>query len=110
MLKLLHSHHYIVWFSTSKHCPKLTKLASSTTLILFISLSFFRCSKFELVPPPPGWSQQEMEAPFAIPPHLQAKASQLEAGFMDSDMFTFTSGKGPAPKIDVKAVTEYVSS
>ena len=73
---------------------------------------FLLCSKFDLVPPPPGWSQQEMEAPFAIPPHLQGDAAELEASYraLDSEMFPFSPGPAPLPTIDLKAVTEYVSS
>ncbi|XP_078381273.1 uncharacterized protein LOC144664036 isoform X2 [Oculina patagonica] len=68
--------------------------------------------KFDLVPPPPGWSQQEMEAPFAIPPHLQGDAAEFEASYraMDSNVFSFSPGTAPVPNIDLKAVTEYVSS
>ena len=77
---------------------------------------FFLRSKFELVPPPPGWSQQEMEAPFAIPPHLQDSAAELEASYkgLASDMLSTSSAPPPPPppppSIVVGAVTEYVSS
>ena len=53
-----------------------------------------------------------MEAPFAIPPHLQGDAAEFEASYkaMDSQMFLFSPSTAPMPTIDLKAVTEYVSS
>ena len=78
---------------------------------LFLSV-FFNCSKFEFVPPPPGWSQHEMEAPFAIPPHLQGDVAQLEASYAGglNTMFSFSPVTAPPPQIDLKAVTDYVST
>ncbi|CAH3172288.1 unnamed protein product [Porites lobata] len=68
--------------------------------------------KFEFVPPPPGWSQHEMEAPFAIPPHLQGDVAQLEASYAGglNTMFSFSPVTAPPPQIDLKAVTDYVST
>ena len=95
--------------------------------ISYLSFLSF-CSKFDFVTPPPGWSQQEMEAPFAIPAHLQGDAAELDASFMVMDPATFSfslSAAAPPPLppppppppppsppllIDLKAVTEYVSS
>lgn len=53
-----------------------------------------------------------MEAPFAIPPHLQGDAAEFEASYraLDSNMLSFSPGTAPLPNIDLKAVTEYVSS
>lgn len=64
-----------------------------------------------------------MEAPFAIPAHLQGDAAELDASFMAMDPATFTfslSAAAPPPpppppppaplQVDLKAVTEYVSS
>ena len=74
--------------------------------------SFFYCSKFEFVPPPPGWSQHEMEAPFAIPPHLQGDVAQLEASYAGglNTMFSFSPVTAPPPQINLKAVTDYVAT
>ena len=77
-------------------------------LIIF---SLSHCSKFDLVPPPPGWSQHEMEAPFAVPPHLQGDAAQIENSYSDGlNMFSFSPVTAPQPQIDLQAVTDYVSS
>ena len=57
-----------------------------------------------------------MEAPFAIPAHLQGDAAELDASFMAMDPATFSFALSaaapppPPPQIDLKAVTEYVSS
>lgn len=58
-----------------------------------------------------------MEAPFAIPAHLQGDAAELEASYMAMDPATFSFSLStaappppPPPQIDLKAVTEYVSS
>lgn len=76
-----------------------------------MEILYFCHRKFELVPPPPGWSQHEMEAPFAIPAHLQGDAAQLEANYRgDLNMFSFSPVTAPQPQIDLKAVTDYVSS
>lgn len=87
-----------------------------------VSLLSF-CSKYDFVTPPPGWSQQEMEAPFAIPAHLQGDAAELDASFMAMNpatfSFSFSAASTPPPpppppppalQIDLKAVTDYVSS
>ena len=63
-----------------------------------------------------------MEAPFAIPAHLQGDAAELDASFMAMNPATFSfplSAAAPPPpppppppplQIDLKAVTEHVSS
>ena len=52
-----------------------------------------------------------MEAPFAIPPHLQGDVAQLEASYTGGlNMFSFSPVTAPQPQIDLKAVTDYVSS
>ena len=52
-----------------------------------------------------------MEAPFAIPVHLQGDAAQLEANYRGGlNMFSFSPVTAPQPQIDLKAVTDYVSS
>ena len=59
-----------------------------------------------------------MEAPFTIPAHLQGDAAELEASYMAMDPATFsfslsTAAPPPPPpplQIDLKEVTEYVSS
>ena len=57
-----------------------------------------------------------MEAPFAIPAHLQGDAAELDASFMAMDPATFSFALSaaapppPPPQIDLKAVTEYVST
>lgn len=68
--------------------------------------------KFNLGPPPPGWSQHEMEAPFAIPPHLQEDTAQFEASYMQQGlkMFSVPPVTFPQPEINLQAVTDYVSS
>lgn len=54
-----------------------------------------------------------MEAPFAIPPYLQGDAAQLEAEYHRQDnlnMFSDTPVTAPPQQIDLKSVTDYVSS
>ena len=72
---------------------------------------FFLHSKFDVVTQPPGWSQQEVEAPFAIPPHLQDSAAELEASYkMEAASDIISTSLPPPPSISLEAVTEYVSS
>ena len=53
-----------------------------------------------------------MEAPFAIPPHLQGDVAQLEASYAGglNTMFSFSPLTAPPPQIDLKAVTDYVAT
>ena len=53
-----------------------------------------------------------MEAPFAIPAHLQGDAAHLEAHYRDGGLTVFSTPPVtvPQPQIDLKAVTDYVSS
>ena len=64
-----------------------------------------------------------MEAPFAIPAHLQGDAAELDASFLAMDPATFSFSLNaaahpppppppPSPplQINLKAVTDYVSS
>lgn len=52
-----------------------------------------------------------MEAPFAIPPHLQDSAVELEASYkMEVASDIISTSLPPPPSISLEAVTEYVSS
>ena len=53
-----------------------------------------------------------MEAPFAIPPHLQEDTAQFEASYMQQGlkMFSVPPVTFPQPEINLQAVTDYVSS
>ena len=52
-----------------------------------------------------------MEAPFAIPPHLQDEAADFEASYRAMNMFPSSSSSfSLSERPDVKNVTEYVST
>ncbi|XP_067046074.1 E3 ubiquitin-protein ligase TTC3-like isoform X3 [Acropora muricata] len=72
-------------------------------------------SKFNFVPPPPCWSQHEMEGPFAMDTEIQRMSAKMEAArnlwLGSGNLFPQHSSTGPQqPDVGLDEVVDYVTS